>query len=29
VIVEQRSEDKSKIEKLWVATASDLFKLIK
>jgi len=28
VIVEKRSEDKSKIENLWVATAANLFKLI-
>lgn len=28
VIVEKRSNDKSKIENLWVATAANLFKLI-
>lgn len=29
VIIEKRSEDKSKIEKLWAAAATDLFGLIK
>jgi len=28
VLIEQRSEDGSKIEKLWVATAKDTFKLM-
>jgi hypothetical protein len=29
VIIEQRSEDGTKIEKLWAATAKDTFKLMK
>ena len=29
VIIEQRSEDSQKIEKLWVGTAKDTFKLMK
>ena len=28
VLIEQRSEDGNKIEKLWVATAKDTFKLM-
>ena len=29
IIIEQRSEDGTKIEKLWAATAKDTFKLMK
>lgn len=29
VLIEKRSEDNSKIEKLWAASANDLFSLIK